>query len=125
MPFLIDETLIAAQYGAAHEHKGPQDFADKGGDDDDDDEGGEDEAGDARGTPDHHQQMMQRSATCQAWHTTRLAAHAERRDASILARSFAAPSWNITSLVSYLTTSNAKSTAASTASSGTSSSHQL
>ena len=32
------------QYGGAHEHKGPQDFADKhgGGDDDDDDDGGDD-----------------------------------------------------------------------------------
>ncbi|KJX92458.1 SRF-type transcription factor RlmA like protein [Zymoseptoria brevis] len=51
-------------YGGAHEHKGPQDFADKqgGGDDDEDDEGGAGEDhGERRGTPDHsmlqHAQM--------------------------------------------------------------------
>lgn len=53
------------QYGGAHEHKGPQDFADKtgGGDDDDEDgDGGEDMGGDEhRGTPDPsmmHPQMV-------------------------------------------------------------------
>ncbi|KAM0724229.1 hypothetical protein Q7P37_000111 [Cladosporium fusiforme] len=57
----INETIARFQYyGGAHEHKGPQDFADKGGgDDDDDDEAGEEDVGDARGTPDQHQMMQQ------------------------------------------------------------------
>lgn len=48
------------QYGGAHEHKGPQDFADKGGGDDDDEdgEGGEDAGDDARGTPAPEHSMM-------------------------------------------------------------------
>ncbi|KAK3708436.1 resistance to lethality of mkk1p386 overexpression [Vermiconidia calcicola] len=44
-------------YGGAHEHKGPQDFADKGGGDDDEDEDGDGE-GDERGTPQPEQTMM-------------------------------------------------------------------
>ncbi|RMY54452.1 hypothetical protein D0863_13628 [Hortaea werneckii] len=48
-------------YGGAHEHKGPADFADKGGgDDDEDDEGGDEgHEGEQRGTPapDQHPMM--------------------------------------------------------------------
>lgn len=53
-------TLIGTQYGGAHEHKGPADFADKhgGGDDDDDEEGGDDIGGDERGTPQPDHTMM-------------------------------------------------------------------
>lgn len=56
----INETIGRFQYyGGAHEHKGPADFADKGGgDDDEDDEGGE-EGDEPRGTPDQHQMMQQ------------------------------------------------------------------
>ncbi|EME79764.1 uncharacterized protein MYCFIDRAFT_72135 [Pseudocercospora fijiensis CIRAD86] len=48
-------------YGGAHEHKGPQDFADKGGggDDDDDEDGGDDVGGEEhRGTPQPDHAMM-------------------------------------------------------------------
>ncbi|KAF2163910.1 hypothetical protein M409DRAFT_68170 [Zasmidium cellare ATCC 36951] len=58
----INEIIGRFQYyGGAHEHKGPQDFADKhgGGDDDDDEEGGEDMAGgEERGTPAPDHPMM-------------------------------------------------------------------
>ncbi|KAM3419538.1 hypothetical protein BST61_g2879 [Cercospora zeina] len=58
----INEIIGRVQYyGGAHEHKGPQDFADKnGGDEDDDDgEGGDDMGGDEhRGTPQPDPSMM-------------------------------------------------------------------
>ncbi|GAB7364434.1 hypothetical protein MBLNU230_g4975t1 [Neophaeotheca triangularis] len=57
----INETVGRFQYyGSAHEHKGPADFADKGGgdgDDDDEDGAAGDEGGDQRATPERP--MMQ------------------------------------------------------------------
>lgn len=51
--------LTRLQYGGAHEHKGPADFADKGGGgrDEEDEEGGE-EGGEQRGTPQPEHPMM-------------------------------------------------------------------